>query len=103
MFRFHSDGDRNGLHGNEDLTASGSYNNINRIGLGGYGLGGYGGGIGLGQQIRVSEISQVIRCPQGRSWLDRHVVPRFLTLDWALLDMEVSQATVLVATARACK
>ena len=102
MFRFHSDGDRNGLHGNEDLTASGSYNNINRIGLGGYGLGGYGGGIGLGQQIRVSEIRQVSRDIKS-SWPDRHVVPRFLTLDWALLDMEVSQATVLVATARACK
>ena len=102
MFRFHSDGDRNGLHGNEDLTASGSYNNINRIGLGGYGLGGYGGGIGLGQQIRVSEIRQVSRDVKS-SWLDRHIAPRFLTLDWGLLDMEVSQATVLVATARACK
>ena len=30
-------------------------------------------------------------------------MPRFLTLDWGLLDMEVSEATVLVATARACK
>ena len=65
-FRFPGDGDRNGHHANDDLTASGSsYNNgvingINRIGLGGYGLGGYGGGIGLGQQIRVSEIRQVI-------------------------------------------
>ena len=62
-FRFPGDGDRNGHHGNDDLTASGSYNHvngINRIGLGGYGLGGYGGGIGLGQQIRVSEIRQVI-------------------------------------------
>ena len=64
-FRFPGNGDRNGHHGNDDLTASGSYNNgvingINRIGLGGYGLGGYGGGIGLGQQIRVSEIRQVI-------------------------------------------
>ena len=59
FFRFPGDGDRNGHH--DDLTASGSYNNINRIGLaGGYGLGGYGGGIGLGQQIRVSEIRQVI-------------------------------------------
>ena len=62
FFRFPGDGDRNGHH--DDLTASGSYNHvngINRIGLaGGYGLGGYGGGIGLGQQIRVSEIRQVI-------------------------------------------
>ena len=58
-FRFPGDGDRHGHLVNDDLTTSGSYNNINRIGLGGYGLGGYGGGIGLGQQIRVSEIRQV--------------------------------------------